>query len=116
MQNRTFAALPSIFQCLAGTPVSARQHRDTMPHLQPHAANTGLSLWAPTPNPSQQPMREDGAASSVGQERDLRQQNPSRPNGPVPAIGRELAAARHVSWRFDGELPQARRHARRTAV
>ena len=97
MQNRTFAALPSIFQCLAGTPVSARHRRDTMPHLQPHAANTGRSLWAPTTNPSQQPMRDDGAAS-------------------LPAIGRELAAARRVRWRLDGELPQARRHARRTAV
>jgi len=104
MQNRTFAALPLIFLCLAGTPVSARQYRDTMPHLQPNT------------NALQQPMREDDAATLMAQERDLLQRNPSRLDGPVPAIGRELAAARRVSWRFDGELPQARRHARRTAV
>ena len=116
MQNRTFAALPLIFLCLAGTPVSARQYRDTMPHLQLHAVNRSLSLWVLATNPLQQPMREDDAASLVGQERDLRQRNRSRVNGPVPAIGRELAAARRVSWKFDGELPQARRHARRTAV
>ena len=34
----------------------------------------------------------------------------------APDVGGTLAAARRVSWRFDGELPQARRHARRTAV